>query len=554
MNHLYKRILSRKNVWIPLLVLVFVVGFALRTYEFGDQLVFKSDQARDALIMNNADISIFKSLLLGAQVGGTGLRLGPIHYYFQFISSKIFGASPESFAYPDLLWGILTLPLLFILARKYFQVYISLWIVALASCSLFLITFARFSWNPNGLPFFTTLFAILFLNALETKGARRLRMLGFAAAVVGIIAQLHLMAILAFGLGIVIFLIITKALNWKEIIFAAAIIFAMQFPMILNEIKTGGENYGSFSDAVEKKSEPQKSHNIAEKVFKAYQSSSNIFWLVSTGNQNNDEILTRGFSFKCDKACKSELPYSLSAMLLLLLAVYLIYLTWHQSKDDKEKIKIIFLLSWLASFFIISIILAYQLETRFFLSVIVLFYIALGFLAQRVMIVSKNTRIKVVIVMIGIFMIGLNLKASLSYLHDLSSSRVSSKESGRDLRFGTAPKVTLSQMRDIASEAKKRFTQNEHVIVSGESMYVKAMYYLLSAENGFEGCYVHGNAEKIPAGYNNLIISYSKTSDDAESDGGELSFEKFGTLSASFEKAEGNVDFSESMPKKCLTY
>ena len=66
---------------------IILVGIVLRTIGFGDWLIFKADQSRDAIVVEKALKNGFTSLpLLGPQVGGTPFRLGPITYYFQFIS------------------------------------------------------------------------------------------------------------------------------------------------------------------------------------------------------------------------------------------------------------------------------------------------------------------------------------------------------------------------------------------------------------------------------------------------------------------------------------
>lgn len=536
---------------------VIIFGAVLRLYNYSDNLVFKSDQARDALIMEQAvESSILNMSLLGAQVGGTNFRLGPVHYYFQYLSGKFFGVSPESFAYPDLFWGLLTLPLLFLLFRRFFSVSLSLWLTMLASCSIFLVTFSRFDWNPNSLQFFTTLFTLLFLHALDSKGVKRWWLLGGAAIGFGIIAQLHFMAVLALSLGIVMFLLFSRTLNWKELIFCLAAVVIVQLPVIVYEIRTGGSNSQELFNAIDKKESQERGHYWHEKIFRAYQESSNIIWLVATGNQNTDEILTRGFSFKCDKKCQTSLPYSLAAMLVFCCALISVYYARLSAINENQKRAITLVLSWFGAFFVITAFLAYQLETRFYLSVVPLLYLFLGFLMQGAMNVSGNIHVKRIIIIIGIVMVLLNLKATVTYLHELTVSSVSEAESGRDLRFGTAPKVTLGQLRAIAAEARRNFDQNSPVLVSGESLYVKAMYYLISVEQGYDGCYVHGEVDDIPAGFHNIAITYTKSISNAKLESNQdenLSLKVFGTMAATF-RAEDDFSPKGLLPEKCLTY
>lgn len=533
-----------KNRWIVVLIIIFIIGALLRIINFGDLLVFKSDQARDALIMNKAqDGSLLDLSLLGPQVGGTGFRLGAITYYFQYISGKIFGFTPESFAYPDLIFGILTIPLFFLLFRRFFTVTLSLWITSLASFSLLLVTFSRFGWNPNSLPFFTALFANTFLYALESKGRRHWWYLSIAAACVGVIAQLHLAAILGLGLGLTIFLILSRSSKWKEIILCVMIVGFFHFPVFINEWQTHGGNTQELIRAVNKKGSKDSGHAIYEKIFRAYQEGAQMTWLVATGRQNTDMILTRGYSIKCDNKCESALPYSIAVMLIFGYMIVAGYFTWKNEKDLNKKRAIAFLELWMGGFLLVTVLLAYQLEMRFYLGIIPPLLILLGFAIERVMNIYKNVWIKRLMVSAGIVVIIINLYSTATYLRELAVSQVSAEESSMDLRFGTAPKVTLGQLRKIASEANNRFSNSAPTIVTGESLYAKSMYYVLSAENGRKGCYMRGDNEVAPW-FNNLIIEYAPS---------EKAQTQFGTLAAGFISAS-SVKSDAPLPEGCLTY
>lgn len=535
-----------------LLVVVFIVGIFLRAYDFSGSLVFKSDQARDALIMQQySNVAWPSSMLLGAQIGGTEARLGPMHYYFQFISARIFGFKPEAFAYPDLAWGMLTIAAMYFLFKMFFSKNISVWLTALASSSLMLITFSRFDWNPNGLPFFTALFSLLFLRAMESQGKKRLWLLIGASLSLGIIAQLHLMALLALGSGLVIFLAIKKPFSLKELALAFFFFSMVQYPLILNEIRTDGGNAGLFLNAVLKKEKQQDGHNLLEKTFKALQWNSNVMWLLATGNQNVEMVSTSGSKIKCDKECKGKLPVISIALSLFL---SLLFLLLKRLKNKHEDNNDFFIFVWLASFLLVSILLAYELEYRFFLGIIPVLYLLLGFGVQYVLGKINNVNLRRIIILVGLLLVFLNFKYSWTYLKELSHSRFSAQESSRDLRFGTAPKVTLGQLNDISLEAKKRFDASMPVIVSGESLYVKAAYYTIWKQ-GFNGCYVHGKLDNLPKGYNNLVLSYNKQSPGYinEKYGGNLQFEPFGTLSASFNTDDIQTK-PDSLPDNCITY
>ena len=167
-------IAHKKYVFAAALALVFVVGIFLRTYNLEDWLFFQGDQARDAFLVSKAVENGPGYLpLLGPKAGGTFLRLGPIFYYFEYLSASIFGTStPAVFAYPDLFFSILTLGLMYLFLKELFS---KNWALALTlgySVCYFAIQYSRFAWNPNSLPFFNLLFfyaLFKFFNAEQRK-------------------------------------------------------------------------------------------------------------------------------------------------------------------------------------------------------------------------------------------------------------------------------------------------------------------------------------------------------------------------------------------------
>lgn len=540
--------LKKKSVFI-IFFAILLFGIGLRVVNFGDLLIFKADQSRDAILMDQAVSEGFRSIpLLGPQIGGTPFRLGPVTYYFQYISGKIFGSSPESFAYPDLLWGILALLFLFLLLRKFFSLKICLSLMALASVSLFLVTFSRFGWNPNGLPFFTILFTWSLLSALEKKDKKRWLLLGIAALSFGIITQLHLIAFLGLGLGLISFLIFSRPLRLREIAFCFAIIMLSNFPILMHEWKTNGGNYNEFKKAFAKKESIGEKHAWYEKVFRAYQENSRATWIIVSGQQNTDTILTRGITIKCDKKCQSALPFSFVAMGLTFFVVIFSYINWKNAEDPRKKRALNFIWYWLGGFFAITIFLAYQIEARFYLGIIAPLFIFFGLAMEKIIQEIMNRKLKILMAILGLFFIISNLYSTIIYLKELSISQFSAVESHRDLRFGTAPKVTLGQLRAIAEESSRRFSPEVPIIVSGLGLYSRSVFYIASFEKGYNACYLRGEKEKISASFNNLILA-STDDDTREIDG----YKNFGTLSAKFIEAEFPEEITP-FPKACLDF
>ncbi|MEK7494772.1 MAG: glycosyltransferase family 39 protein [Patescibacteria group bacterium] len=539
-----------KNMKRPVVGALFVIlllGVGLRVWHQSDLLVLKSDQARDALIMHTAFQEGFQTLpLLGPQAGSTEFKLGPATYYFQYLSGKIFGGSVESLAYPDLLFGILVIPVFFLLFRRFFSVPLSLWLTTLSSVSLLLVTFSRFAWNPNSLPFFTALFTVFFLSALDATGRKRLWLLVSSAFAFGIIAQLHLVPTVALGFSLVLFILFSRTLKWKEVLLALSIIVVMQGPIFLSEYQTGGGNMGKFFGAVQDDTYQDKGHNSIEKVIRAYQHNARNLWLMATGNQDTDVIAFKGFSLKCDKKCDEAMPYTLSALVLFTFVLIVSFLGWKKEKDARRKRDLSFILLWSAGFFLVTILVAYEVQTRFYLGIVPAFFILLGLGIECILSLSSSLWWKRIILFFGIVILGINLQTTLLFLGELARSQVSAEESSRDLRFGSEPKVTLGQLRAIGKGASQHFPKGEPVFISGESRYTKSMYYVLSKELGYPSCYMRGE-ESVPAGLHHLFLSENKPEKNAPES------LPFGTLSASFTIAD-IVSEEVTFPAGCLTY
>jgi hypothetical protein len=256
----YLKQFIKKN-WIIITLAIIIAGaIFIRTYNFSEWLYFRSDQVRDAKLIYEAFQNGPGELpLLGPRAAGTYLRLGPIFYYFQYFSAKLFNSvEPAVFAYPDLFFSILTIPLLFIFAGKFFSRKTSLMITALYAFSFIIVQYSRFGWNPNSLPFWGLLFILSIYNASTHKDNKKagwfLVLAGLAYAVV---SQLHFIAlvgfpIIAFLFGIFYF---PRKINWKYWLGALAVIAFFYIPVILSDVKTGGDNWDQFIYAITAKTE-----------------------------------------------------------------------------------------------------------------------------------------------------------------------------------------------------------------------------------------------------------------------------------------------------------
>jgi len=153
------------SAWI--LGAILILGIFFRTYEFRDWMEFNPDQARDAILVQNM-MENDEWPMMGPQAGNKVFKVGPMFYYFEIISARLFGGTADKMAYADLLFSIATIFLVYFFFKKFFAEQISLILTFLFSISFFVVTYSRFAFNPNSIPFFT----LLFLFSLLLQGHR----------------------------------------------------------------------------------------------------------------------------------------------------------------------------------------------------------------------------------------------------------------------------------------------------------------------------------------------------------------------------------------------
>ena len=232
-----------RYVWI--LLAIIVVGIFFRTYHFRDWLQFSPDEARDATVVGNAIEGKSALPLLGPQAGNTQFYLGPIYYQAEYVSGLIFGNEPDKFAYPDLFFSILTIPLLYFFLRKYFSISIALTLDALMSFSYFMIISSRFALNPNSIPFFTLVFLYALLEMVKPENKKSVLWPILLGISMGIGIQLHTLLFLIMpivGIFVLIYLIKQKNISWKSFLLFLLFFAIVNYGQLMHEIITGGSN------------------------------------------------------------------------------------------------------------------------------------------------------------------------------------------------------------------------------------------------------------------------------------------------------------------------
>ena len=479
-----------KKIWI-LLVLIFILGTFLRTYHFSDWMHFELDQSRDAKVIDLALEEGASNLpLLGPKAAGSFLRLGPVFYYLEYLSAKIFGGTPPGMVALSLIFSCLTILVFYFFAKRYFQEKISLSLTFIFSVSLFLIMYSRFGWNPNNMPFFTllTFWSLLKLSDSQEK-KRGLWPLLFAFSL-GIVTQLHFLAFMAVPTISVIFLIWKRPrINWKYWLGAFLVLLVLYTPVIINDFKTGGDNIKEFTKTFEKKTETgEDSHTLIEKGFKDLTENSLGYSLVLTG-QGSFELprlkTTPYRDFICDQGCRDGIIGGVGALIFFILGSLLLilktFLAFKMKQEEPKKDFLLLSSLWLIITFGMFFSVAYDIAPRFWLLVAGLPFVFLGLFFELFFNFLKDKRLAFGLVFgLTLLFVVSNATAIKKRFWQLSyaSSEAFNIEADRILK--ERDRTTLEQFNLIIDYIQEKHEENNWpVYLNSEAFYRRSLLYLV---------------------------------------------------------------------------
>lgn len=450
--------LSRKFLTGVALFVIMALGFGLRFVNFDEWLYFKLDQARDAMLISNAvERGPAYLPLLGQRVGAIDLekgllRVGPIYYSFQYLSGVIFDSvHPAVFAYPDLLFGVLAIPMLFVFARLAFSVSTSLLVSTLLAVSFLGVQYSRFAWNPNPLPFFLllSLYGMLrFVNEANEK--KKYFFLALWMAGFGIGAQLHFFGMMSLfgitGLFLLWHFGLWKKENMRRIgtrsVFvpvlkyagvAMTILFMLSLPIIANDVIRNGENTRNFFEAMTKK---QDAKPLSESLGKAWSENERYWCLLTTA--------------RCvaESEKKNHLPIAVT-LVFLASGFFVAGLRLRALSEGREKDFFRLLFSWAGVFVVLSIPVAFQLRPRFFLVILPIPFLLWGALFEYA---RERWKRAGLCVGLAVFMVmfALNAEGIRTWFGEQAASQRGDVPVTRTLILKNKDGVTLGQLERAA--------------------------------------------------------------------------------------------------------
>ncbi|MEI7621381.1 MAG: phospholipid carrier-dependent glycosyltransferase, partial [Candidatus Moraniibacteriota bacterium] len=453
-----KNFVVKNWVWLALAVIM-VGAIFVRTYKFDDWLYFKMDQSRDALLISNAVENGPQYLpLLGARAGAVALkhgflRLGPIFYYFQYSAGVLFHSTQAYvYAYPDLFFSLLAIPLLYALVRLYFSQLHALLIVAMYAFSFLIIQYSRFAWNPNSLQFFLLLsfYGLLrFLNEPDAKRQRKWLALWAAGMTIG--SQLHFFGFFSLvgisGLLLIFHFQLWRKTQWQTClqgevlkriawgIGVVVLVFAIFYtPVFISEAMCGGQNTKNFFEAIGSK---PANKPLTEKLAKTVTENLKYYCLLTTSQCYGGSL-------------SKEIP-ALSVTGLILLAGALLVGRKLRSKTltTVQRDFLVLLTAWVVVFTILTVPVAFQLRPRFFIVVFAVPFICLGLLFEYL---KEKLQIKQAIaisILTAAAIITWNSYGTYAWFKEQAKSQKSSFIVKRTLILKAKDGVTLGQLQGV---------------------------------------------------------------------------------------------------------
>ena len=467
----------RKNKIFWGIIVIILVGAFLRSYHFGDWMHYQLDQSRDFKIIQSAlQYGPGELPLQGPRAAGSFLRLGPWLYYLEYLSALVFGHTPVGSVVIILLLNILLIPLFYLFIRRFFDWKLSLGLTGILAVSLFMIVYSRFGWNPNLLPFFILAF---FYSLLKLDDDKKEKWLIISAITLAFVVNMHFIALITIPLIGGIYLLITRPqIKLKWWFLALTIFITLNIPLIINDIKTSGENSKMFVEAIFTHSDNSKhKHSLIDKSVRDLGAHTEYFWIVLTGNQKVGLPELSGKKIICKSACQSGIWAGIISLGALILAGITLGLFFWKEKDKTKKNFLLLNIIWGVIIFGVFIPLAYDIAPRFFLLNALLLLVVFG-LALKFLMDKFGKKGDILVILIVASCIFANLWAVQNYFRELKMAKADSnfKLQYNDKILKEKTRITLGQMDEVSQWVADKFAENKYpVVVYSQSEYERAL-------------------------------------------------------------------------------
>ena len=524
-------LLKNKRWEIVFLSIFLVVGIFFRVYNFAPWLHFEIDQSYDTLVVSPAvEEGIGNLPLLGPTAGGgRALRLGPAFYYLEYASAKIFGNTPAGHAALVLVFSLLSLPLFYAFAGRYFSQPVRIGLLAIYAFSFYLILYARFSWSPNVLLFFSLGLFYALLRSVSAEEKNKDRWFLLAITLTALISQIHFNAFFVVPAVVVAFLLIKRPRFrwhiWLSAVFLCLVIYA---PVIVSEVKTHGENTQYFLAKVAKGERGGSvDYNLVKFVQTVHYFSADSFLIVTGLDHINDGNIN-GYGLEAGE----HYFWRILALAILLLQASLFILRLLRETETRKRDFLILCGLWMTMTFLYFFTLSrggFRLYPRFFLLVAPLAVVLFGLLLEHLSPGTEKKRWPVFIVILAILSLS-NVTQVIRYFQGLGQTSKTTFTVQTEDVLPDSARITLEQQNSIVAYIEGKYRENGYpVYMKSIHEYEPSLAYLLERRGvnyygnfGDGAVYVQGNY---------FVVKQSKARNDPKIEGYTLVGARyFGTL------------------------
>jgi 4-amino-4-deoxy-L-arabinose transferase-like glycosyltransferase len=233
---------NRKEFLI--LVGILVLASILRFYRLPVYLTFLGDEGRDAIVVRRL-LLFADPILVGPGTSIGNMYLGPLYYYFMAPWLWLWGFSPVGPAFGVAILGVITVFLVWFIARDWFGKTAAIIASLLYAISPVVIIYSKSSWNPNIMPFFALLSVYSVWRAWWGKSYRWYLV---TAVCFAFVMQSHYLGLLLMPvLGIFWILALYKSKSKKSFAINSALaagIFAfLMSPLVIFDGRHGWRNF-----------------------------------------------------------------------------------------------------------------------------------------------------------------------------------------------------------------------------------------------------------------------------------------------------------------------
>jgi hypothetical protein len=347
------------------------------------------------------------------------------------------------------------------------------------------VEYSRFAWNPNSLVFFNLLFFLALLNVFDENVKYKYRWVLLAGFSMAVSTQLHFLSMATLPATTAVFLAFNwkdtkKNLDWKKISIFLGIIFLLYVPVILHDIITYGRNAAAFFAAVKSKPSDHSSWESLNRNVRYW----GQYWLL---------ILTSYIPQK------GELWPSAVAWIGAILPGLALAVNYFRKEENATKKKFLLVsILWFATYFLIYVPIAYDTRPRFFLPLLALPFIFLGYVFLYLW-NKKSKVLKAVVVVVMIVVFAGNLQGTYAWFGEIKPAMQKGVYPKRTIILIARDGIVLWHLESAINYMKQE-CGDLPVYYSSNSEYKAPIRYLLMLKNtdyhsmdefgsGQEGCF-----------------------------------------------------------------